>query len=725
MSLATRPPAHSTHPLARLLAGGAGAPAALQELHGASSSSTPSAQDPEQSFLVVEADTRQRRCIDLAARDASFAIVGAPGSGKTQTLVNIIADFLGRGRSVLCVGRQPAAWKDALDLLTQAGLGDFCLPLKDDRATRESVLAELTRALKQKPALPAAPATDYARLRACAAELARFDEALERVREPLQRSAASALAELHSLADAQTAPLGLAVRKEDDNAVVLGEITPTWLEEARQAVQRLAQLWHLRTDKDLVWAGFKAERYTQQVREEVLALIEKVRPRLDRVAETAKAYADQIGAGGPIPWLMKVGEAVESMPAKTPADWLSAPDVAALENDLKLSTEQYQVLGQAREPLTARYGAGLWTLPEGTTASVDRAWHTAAPLLASGDDRGAGLLSHQQQLRGWAADTQKRIPGWIADARTVEKWLAVPVPAGAGADSSARTGHEAKTDPCVTGLRHLLRLANLCQTDNPPERTWVHDPAALDTARKLIVANRPAFTECRTRRAKLLEIYKETFFELDLERIATGYEGPYQSWLRFFNGQYRRDRRALARRSHAEMLPPTPAEDVAEGRAVLADEARLKAEGPQRQPVLGRYERGLETDLDAAERATRVAADGVDVAHKLGCHSLPARLLDNLCAGTPAPEKVRAAAKRLHDSLSAWLHATHELKSYLPMDSLPGTGYPLEESALSALNRFAHDLQTSLNHFGSLTDPVLAHAPAPPGDAVALVEDLK
>ena len=282
MSLATRPPAHSTHPLARLLAGGAGAAAALQELQGSSSSSAASAKDPEQSFLVVEAEAAQRRCVDLAARDASFAIVGPPGAGKTQCLVNIIADCLGQGRSVLCIGRHPAAWKDALDLLTQAGLGEFCLPLKDDRVTRESIVAELTSALKQKPALPPAPATDYERLRTCAADLARFDEALQRVREPLQRSAASALAELNALRDAQTAPLGLAVRKEDDNAVVLGEITPTWLAEARQAVQCLAELWHLRTDRDLVWAGFKAERYTQQVREEVLALIDKVRPRLDR-----------------------------------------------------------------------------------------------------------------------------------------------------------------------------------------------------------------------------------------------------------------------------------------------------------------------------------------------------------------------------------------------------------------------------------------------------------
>src|SRR5262249_39720533 len=216
-----------------------------------------------------------------------------------------------------------------------------------------------------------------------------------------------------------------------------------------------------------------------------------------------------------------------------------------------------QQMGQARAPLTARYGPELWKLPEGTAANVDRAWHVAAPLLAPGEDRGAGLLTHQQQLRGWAADTQKRIPGWIADARTLEKWLAVPLPLGAAADTSVRPSNETRMDPSVTTLRHALRLANLCQSDNPPERPWVHNAQALQQARNLIAGNRPTFSDYRARRGKLLEIYNESFFDLELERIAAGFAGPYRSFWRLFNGQYRRDKRALARRSKTEQMPRT------------------------------------------------------------------------------------------------------------------------------------------------------------------------
>src|SRR5205807_2188912 len=50
---------------------------------------------------------------------------------------------------------------------------------------------------------------------------------------------------------------------------------------------------------------------------------------------------------------------------------------------------------------------------------------------------------------------------------------------------------------------------------------------------------------------------------------------------------------------------------------------------------------------------------------------------------------------------------------------------PLLDSALSAVNHYAKELQGTLNHFAALTDPVLAHAPAPPPDAVTLIADLR
>src|SRR5439155_19829940 len=133
-------------------------------------------------------------------------------------------------------------------------------------------------------------------------------------------------------------------------------------------------------------------------------------------------FGGQVGCKGPVRWLMRAAELLETAPAKLPQHWLHA-DLAELAGDLERCAGEYHQLGEARAPLTARYGARVWDLPEGSAAAVERARQAAARLLPPGDERGAGLLSHQQALRGWAADTQRRIPGWITEARVLEKWL--------------------------------------------------------------------------------------------------------------------------------------------------------------------------------------------------------------------------------------------------------------------------------------------------------------
>ena len=90
----------------------------------------------------------------------------------------------------------------------------------------------------------------------------------------------------------------------------------------------------------------------------------------------------------------------------------------------------------------------------------------AVPLLGPGDDRGAHFLALQHKLSAWTAETQKRIPGWLTEVRAIEKWLAVPLPVGAGSRASTSAG-EGKLDPSVDGLRAFVRLANLGIGEGP------------------------------------------------------------------------------------------------------------------------------------------------------------------------------------------------------------------------------------------------------------------
>jgi hypothetical protein len=701
----------AAHPLVRALAG---------EAAGALSAPSPedTAEDntaPAQNILhIADVDESQRACLEAAARGRSFLISGPPGSGKSQTIANVIADRLGAGKTVLFVSETNATKNAVCRHLHDAGLSDFCLDLHGQHLDSWAVLSELRRCLDGSPQPDVGlPAEEVEKLRQRGTELCAYVQALHSVREPLGQNARWALGELARCDGLPGIPLGLSDT---------GDLTADWLGQARTAVQRLQKLWHIRGEAaDFPWWGFKADgHYTQKLRDEVSALLDRVRGRVDRLSTAARDYASKIGVTGPVPWLLRMADALETSPAP-PASWLAAEDLSQLAADLERCASEYQQRDQAREPITTRYGADVWRLPAGTRASVEQSWRAVAPLLAPGDERGEGLLTHQQELRGWAADTQRRIPGWISDARTLAKWLGVNLPLGAGVGRPAAT----QEDPSVQTLKRLHRLANLCVTENAPERSWILDAGALEHARKMIDSSRPVLAAFHKSRAALLERYTEQLFELDLEGIARRFAGPYRSWLRVINMQFRRDRRALRRRCRAEALPRSWWQDVATAGDLMRQKAQLDAEQPARQAVLGRYEKSLATDCDAAERATRIAAEAVELARELNCSSLPGRLVEALSTTVPPNEKIRAALKRLHDSLGAWQHATEELKGYLPMDQLPGAGVPLEECALSLLGDYARTLQARLNQFAAAVDPVLAHVKTPPTDAVALLADLQ
>lgn len=691
-----------------------------------------------QTFHILDADGSQRICLAAAALAESFVLIGPPGTGKSQTIANLIAEFIARGKRVLFVSEKMAALEVVFQRLRHVGLGDLCLELHSHKASKREVVAELAKVhaarlslanSSQSGGAPFAAGDEFAGASERRERLSRYVKALHAVREPMRRSAWEALSELPKWSHLPAAPLGLPqARKqgESEQSKTVLEIQHAQFDDMKQLCQRAAQLWRIRAEADYPWRGFKADRFTLGLRDEVIGMIDKVRNRLERLRALAEQYAGKLGVKATTAWLLRMGELLDSRPTNLPAAWLNAGDLPRLAEDLGRCADQYQRLGQARSPLTARYGPGLWLLAEGQAAKIEDAWRHARRWLAPGDEKGAILLAHQQKLRGWAADTMRRAPGWLTEMRTLEKWLAVPLPVGAGADPSQKSGPaiDSRLDPSPHTIRQFLRLAHLCMAENAPERRWVVDPKALEEARNLIAIHKPVFQVHHERRKRLLVTYQESLFELELDRIAAGYAGPYQSWFRIFNGSFRADRRAIRRRTHKIEVPPTVAEDVVLARDLKAEKARLDVDMPCRQPIMGRYEKGMDSDWEAADRAARIAAEAVAIVNDLDSTELPARLVDALCATAPPPEKIRSAYNRLHESFGAWQHATDELKSVLPMESLPDLDGPLDDGALSALVHYAKELQTSLNQFAAVSDPALAKAPSRPPDAATLVADL-
>ncbi len=124
-------------------------------------------QPPENAPLVLDADSSQRQCVAAALEGRSFVMDGPPGTGKSQTITNMIAGLLEKGRTVLFVSEKAAALDVVRNRLGDVGLDDYVLALHSNNTARKQVAQELGQALlaprrtaRQRPGGPPACATD-------------------------------------------------------------------------------------------------------------------------------------------------------------------------------------------------------------------------------------------------------------------------------------------------------------------------------------------------------------------------------------------------------------------------------------------------------------------------------------------------------------------------------------------------------------------------------------
>lgn len=158
---------------------------------------------PESMFQVLDADSSQQEAIEAAKAGMSFVLQGPPGTGKSQTIANIIAEFLAAGKRVLFVSQKIAALEVVRRRLDQVGLGDFCLEVHSHRRDKREVVAELGHNLLYlDPGRGVRLDRTAAELKAARDRLNAYVRALHRPRFALEISAFQAYGELARLKEA-------------------------------------------------------------------------------------------------------------------------------------------------------------------------------------------------------------------------------------------------------------------------------------------------------------------------------------------------------------------------------------------------------------------------------------------------------------------------------------------------------------------------------------------
>ncbi len=96
-------------------------------------------------------DSTQLKAILAAGEGKSFILDGPPGTGKSQTIVNMIVNAFYHGKTVLFVAEKKAALDVVAERLNKISLGRFALELHSSKANKADFFASLGESMKLGP----------------------------------------------------------------------------------------------------------------------------------------------------------------------------------------------------------------------------------------------------------------------------------------------------------------------------------------------------------------------------------------------------------------------------------------------------------------------------------------------------------------------------------------------------------------------------------------------
>lgn len=249
--------------------------------------------DPKEVFCPLPADSSQLSAVLAASQGKDFVLIGPPGTGKSQTIANLIAQSLAQGRRVLFVSEKIAALDVVYRRLREIGLGEFCLELHSSKARKLDVLAQL------QSAWSSSSQADAEQWRAEADKLKRLRDALNIYVERLHQRRRNGL----SLCDAiGTVSAGHDIPTLEVAWPTADQHDLAGIEELRHAVDRLEVNAHAighatlaQHPLALIGQGDWSPTWQQQL----ITAARGVLPAAQATIESAEAFVQAIGLPSP------------------------------------------------------------------------------------------------------------------------------------------------------------------------------------------------------------------------------------------------------------------------------------------------------------------------------------------------------------------------------------------------------------------------------------------
>lgn len=573
---------------------------------------------PELTPLVLDADSSQRAAVAASLAGRTFVMDGPPGTGKSQTIANMIGALLHAGKTVLFVSEKMAALDVVRNRLTDAGLGNYLLELHSHKASRKEVATELLRSLDNLTQPPAGldPLSREA-VRDRRERLNEYAGAMNEIREPLNRSLHSVLGALATLVEVPSAPQPDVSAKElsQSDFIAVQEISLQLDRAWRPAAQGTSFLWRDAVDESsLDIRLYQAEQALVQLR------------------DSAELNTDLLVAFG----LWKPSDAPlliallahqhQGHPATVLEPWLTTPDWANLVAARVSLGKRIDAIQAAEREVVEAAGVDWTAFPATQTIPASPppvvAHPSALDLLVLDNDT---MRSAASMFEAVAASLSERIGALSRLAVS----LGLP---------------EVTTFPDAD---RVIRLIDLRSEHEALERAWLtrEGLAAARSASQTLHERTQALAAAEERASSLFtgDALKAPLTELQ-DRFTNLHKG-----LRKLSGNYRADRKTVA-----ALL--TDATDVKEGirrlsEAITWGEVAQAYTGAATQhgPLLGAAWTGRDTDFTALNAALATADE---IVHLLD-GQVPPALMTYLCA-PPSDDPYRPVADAARTTLSQW-----------------------------------------------------------------------
>lgn len=452
-------------------------------------------QKPSNTFQILDADSSQQTAIQAALFKQSLVLQGPPGTGKSQTITNIISEFIANGQTVLFVSEKIAALEVVFKRLREAGLEDLCLELHSNKVNKLDVILQLKKSLDQatKPD-PYSNKPNFAKIQFLKNKLNTYVEALHKVREPLGQSVYKILTELSKLTD--TPSIDIKIKNS-------AELDIIEIQKLKEPVSYLPGVWQvIEQGKNFSWFGCQEKDYDFQIKAKWTAFLHEIQINLSSVRKIAKDLTEILGLSMPLNLLevkkfLEVCDLVLVSPYLE-LNWILAKNI----NEINEQTVKYKKLCteylKNKNELSLLYKEGFFDLEINLWKELQIDWENIKILLPFINENEKSFLENRQKLLNFLKITCLFTKEINDDINLLNKFFG-----------------NINDDLDIESINNFASLAMLLNHPVKPLNSWIN-PFYLEQVKEFVTSIRSEYEFYNTKKKDLLSKYHNTLLETDI-----------------------------------------------------------------------------------------------------------------------------------------------------------------------------------------------------------------